>query len=62
MGFSNASMVFIDMINKVFRKFIEMFLIMLIDDILIYSRSESEHVDHLIIVFQVLKDHQNFAK
>ncbi|WMV09710.1 hypothetical protein MTR67_003095 [Solanum verrucosum] len=39
-----------------------MFVIMFVDDILIYSRSENEHADHLRIVLQVLKDHKVFAK
>ena len=51
-----------DLMNRVFRQYLDMFVIVFIDDILIYSRSESEHVDHLRIVLQVLKDHQLFAK
>ncbi|WMV41650.1 hypothetical protein MTR67_035035, partial [Solanum verrucosum] len=39
-----------------------MFVIVFIDDILIYSRSEDEHTNYLRIVFQVLKDQQLFAK
>jgi len=51
-----------DLMNRVFRQYLDMFVIVFIDDILIYSRSENEHVDHLRIVLQVLKDQQLFAK
>lgn len=51
-----------DLMNIVFRQYLDMFLTVFIDDILIYSRSENEHMDHLRIVLQVLKDHQLFAK
>ena len=61
-GLTNAPATFMDLMNKVFRKYLDMFGIVLIDDILIYSRSENEHMDHLRIVLQVLKDQQLFAK
>ncbi|WMV49715.1 hypothetical protein MTR67_043100 [Solanum verrucosum] len=48
--------------NRVFRQYLDMFVIMLIDDILIYSRSEDYHVNHLRIVLPILKDQQLFAK
>ena len=38
------------------------FVVVFIDDILIYSKSEEEHEDHLRVVFQVLRDHQLYAK
>lgn len=38
-----------------------MFVIVFVDDILIYTRSEGEHMDHLKIVLQILKDHQLYA-
>ncbi|WMV13701.1 hypothetical protein MTR67_007086 [Solanum verrucosum] len=51
-----------DLMNRVFRQYFDMFMIVFIDEILIYSWSENEHVDHLRIVMQVLKDHQLFPK
>jgi len=51
-GFTNALIVFMDLMNSVFKKFFDMFII----DILRYSWSEDEHVEHLRIVLQILKD------
>ncbi|WMV38158.1 hypothetical protein MTR67_031543 [Solanum verrucosum] len=50
------------MMNMVFRKYLGIFVIVFINDILIYSRSEDEHTNHLRIVLQVLKNQQLFAK
>ncbi|KAH0670724.1 hypothetical protein KY285_025700 [Solanum tuberosum] len=61
-GLTNAPAAFMVLMNRVFRQYLDMFVIVFIDDILIYSRSENEHVDHLRIVLQVLKDQQLFAK
>ncbi|KAH0743245.1 hypothetical protein KY290_031238 [Solanum tuberosum] len=47
---------FMDLMNKVFIQYLDMSVIVLIDDILIYLRNENEHIDHLRIVLQVLKD------
>ena len=44
--------------NWVFRKYLYLFVIVFIDDILIYSRSEDDHMDHLRTVLRVLKDNQ----
>ncbi|WMV54833.1 hypothetical protein MTR67_048218 [Solanum verrucosum] len=60
-GLTNAPAAFMDLMNRVFRKYLDMFVIVFIDDILIYSRNENEHVDHLRIMLQVLKDQQLFA-
>ncbi|WMV13580.1 hypothetical protein MTR67_006965 [Solanum verrucosum] len=59
---TNAPTVFMDLMNRVFRKYLDMFAMVFIDDILIYSRSESLHIDHLRIVLQMLKEQQLFAK
>ncbi|KAL4028041.1 hypothetical protein IC575_011233 [Cucumis melo] len=46
-GLTNAPAVFIDLINRVFKDFLDSFFIVLIDDILIYSKIEAEHEEHL---------------
>ncbi|KAH0697960.1 hypothetical protein KY289_015442 [Solanum tuberosum] len=61
-GLTNASVTFMDLMNRFFWQYFDMFVIVFIDDILIYSRSENDHMDHLRIVLQVLKDHQLFTK
>ena len=53
----NAPATFIDMMNMVFRPFIDKFVIVFIDDISVYSRSEEEHEEHLRLVLQTLRDH-----
>jgi len=50
-----------DLMNQVFRQYMDMFVIVFIDDILVYSQSENDHADHLRIVLQTLRDHQLFA-
>ncbi|KAH0764885.1 hypothetical protein KY285_000756 [Solanum tuberosum] len=50
-----------DLINRVFKQCLDLFVIIFIDDILIYSISEEEHASHLRVVLQTLKDHQLFA-
>ena len=61
-GLTNAPAAFMDLMNRVFRNFLDSFVIVFIDDILIYSKSEDDHMNHLRIVLQVLKDHQLYAK
>ena len=51
-----------DLMNKVFKQYLDLFGIVFIDDILIYSRNEKEYASHLRIVLKALKDHQLFAK
>ena len=50
------------MVNRVFKQYLDLFVIFSIDDILIYSRSEEEHASHSRVVLQTLKDCQLFAK
>ena len=58
---TNAPATFMDLINIVFKQYLDLFVIMFIDDILIYSRNEEEHASHLKVVVETLKDHQLFA-
>jgi hypothetical protein len=51
-----------DMKNKVFMEYLDRFVVVFIDDILIYSKSESDHEKHLRLVLQKLRDNQLYAK
>ena len=48
--------------NNVLSKFLDIFVLVFIDDILIYSKSREEHEKHLKLVLQVLREHQLYAK
>ena len=61
-GLTNASAAFMDLMNRVFRPFLDQFMIVFIDDVLVYSRSEEEHEQHLRAVLQTLREHRLFAK
>ena len=52
-GLTNALAAFVDLMNKVFKQYLDLFVIVFIDDILIYSRSEEEHASHLRVVLQI---------
>ncbi|KAA0036198.1 pol protein [Cucumis melo var. makuwa] len=49
-GLTNAPAVFMDLMNRVFREFLDTFVIVFIDDILIYSKTEAEHEEHLRVL------------
>ena len=51
-----------DLINRVFRPYLDRFFVVFIDDILVYSKTRNEHATHLRIVLQTLKDQQLYAK
>ncbi|PKA52044.1 putative mitochondrial protein [Apostasia shenzhenica] len=51
-----------DLMNRVFKQFLDKFIIVFIDDILVYSRSEIEHEEHLRIVMQILREKKLYAK
>ena len=61
-GLTNAPTVFMDLMNRVFKPYLDKFVIVFIDDILIYSKSKEEHAEHLRIALQTLKDNQLYAK
>jgi len=61
-GVTNAPTVFMDYINRIFCPFLDSFVVIFIDDILVYSKTFEEHEKHLIIVLQILKDKDLYAK
>jgi len=61
-GVTNAPAVFIDYMNRIFRPFLDKFVVVLIDDILIYFWTQEEHVEHLRLVLGVLREKQLYAK
>jgi hypothetical protein len=61
-GLSNAPIVFICLMNEFFREYLDKFIVVFLDDILIYSKYKEEHEQHLRMVLQVLRDHQLYAK
>jgi hypothetical protein len=61
-GLTNAPAYFMNLMNKVFMEYLERFVVVFIDDILIYSKSESDHEEHLRLVLQKLRDNQLYAK
>ena len=59
---TNAPATFMDRMHRVFQPYLDQFVVVFVDDILIYSKSEEEHEDHLRIVLQALREHQLYAK
>ena len=61
-GLTNAPTSFIDLMNRVFRPYLNQFVVVFIDDILVYSRDEQEHEQHLNIILQTLREKNLYAK
>ncbi|KAL0455612.1 UNVERIFIED_CONTAM: Transposon Tf2-12 polyprotein [Sesamum latifolium] len=61
-GLTNAPAAFMSLMNKTLQPFLDQFVIVFIDDILIYSRSPKEHEQHLWTVLQILREKQLYAK
>ena len=61
-GLTNAPTAFMDLMNRVFKPYLDQFVVVFINDILVYSRSGEEHERHLSIVLQTLRDKQLYAK
>ncbi|KAA0055470.1 DNA/RNA polymerases superfamily protein [Cucumis melo var. makuwa] len=61
-GLTNAPAVFMDLMNMIFHQYLDQFVIVFIDDILVYSMDKKAHEEHLRIVLQTLRDKQLYAK
>ncbi|GKA26861.1 putative reverse transcriptase domain-containing protein [Tanacetum coccineum] len=61
-GLTNAPAVFMDLMNRVCKPYLDKFVIVFIDDILIYSKDEREHEEHLKAILELLKKEKLYAK
>jgi hypothetical protein len=61
-GLTNSLVVFMCLMNGIFRNYLDKSIIVFLDDILIYSKSEEEYEQHLRMLLQMLRDHQLYAK
>ena len=61
-GLTNAPAYFMNMMNKVFMEFLDKFVVVFIDYILVYWKNEEEHKEHLCLVLGKLREHQLYAK
>ena len=61
-GLTNAPTTFMDLMHRVFHEYLDYFVIVFIDDILIFSKSIEEHEEHLRIVFQLFREKKLYAK
>ena len=61
-GLTNAPAAFMDLMHRVFHPYLDQFVVVFVDDILIYSETEEDHEDYLRVVLQTLRDHHLYAK
>ena len=61
-GLTNAPAAFMDLMNRVFRPYVDQFVVVFIDDILVYSKDAREHEQHLRIVLETLREKKLYAK
>jgi hypothetical protein len=61
-GLTNAPAYFLNLMNNVFMEYIDRFIVVFIDDILVYSKNDSDHEEYLRMVLQKLRDNQLYAK
>ena len=61
-GLTNAPAAFMDLMNRVFHPYLDQFVVVFFDDILVYSRDAQEHEQHLKIMLQILREKKLFAK
>ena len=61
-GLTNALATFMDSMNQVFKSYLDQFVVVFMDDILVYSWSREKHEQHLRIVLQILRKRELFVK
>jgi len=61
-GLTNAPAAFMDLMNRTFSQYLDRFVIVFVDDILVYSPDVEQHREHLRVVLGILRDHQLYAK
>ena len=61
-GLTNVPTTCMDLMYRVFQHYLDEFVVVFVDDNLIYSKTEEEHEDHLMIILQVRRQHQLYAK
>ena len=61
-GLINAPTAFMDIMNRIFQPYLDQFVVVFIDDILIYSGSKEDHEEHMRVVLQIMREHQLYAK
>ena len=61
-GWTNAPVAFMDLMNRVFHPYLDQFVVVFIDDSLVYSKDAQEHEQHLKIVLQILREKRLFSK
>ena len=61
-GLTNAPAAFMDLMNRIYRSYLDQFVVVFVDDILIYSKDQAEHEQHLQLALQVLRENQLYAK
>ena len=61
-GLINAASTFMCLMNNVFSRYLDKFVLVFLDDILVYSKNEEEHEEHLRLTLQFLREHQLYAK
>ena len=60
-GLTNAPVAFMILMNDTFKPYLDLFVIVFIDDILVYSKSKKEHEEHLRIVLEMLRERKLYA-
>ena len=61
-GLMNSPATFMSLMNGIFKPYLDLFVIVFIDDILIYSKSRKEHEEHLRVVLELLREKRLYAK
>ena len=61
-GLTNAPATFMYLMNSVFSKYLDKFVLFFLDDILIHSKNEDEHEEHLRMALQLIREHKLYAK